>query len=126
MRIKFKDAKEQIDFFEEIKNKLSLNWVEFAKKLKVNKGTLYGWRTGRYTIPKTVFKKCINFINKIDLHEYKEVKEHWNNGKVAKKGGKINVIKNGNPGTKKGRRKGGKNSQRKRKENPDKYSHCKI
>jgi len=127
-RIKFK-RDSQIDFLETIHKISDLNWSNLAKKLGVHKRTLFDWRKGKYTLPQKILTKCLKLIegkSQVDIPEYEVLPDSWSAKKAGEKGGKAFVQKYGNPGTPKGRQKGGIISQRKRKLHPELYQNCNL
>lgn len=57
---------------------------------------------------------------------FKILPDYWSTEKAAKRGGRATAGKHGGPGTMEGRRKGGKESQLKRKLFPELYQNCNL
>lgn len=125
-RIKLR-KNDQVKFLDNIKKEYKVNWSQLANILNVHYRCLSDWSRGEYTLPEAVFKKCTRLAKgKVEIPSYKVLPDFWSIEKAAKKGGLVTAQKYGGPGTFKGRKKGGRASQVKRKLNPELYRHCSI
>lgn len=125
-RIKFKRVL-QFHFFNNVREKLGVNWSKLAKILKVHPRTLSDWRREKYTVSEKVFRKCIELTkSKIEIPPYRVLPDFWSIEKAARKGGLVLAEKYGGPGTPEGRRKGGLASQQRRRLRPELYQHCNL
>ena len=90
-----------------------------ARSLRFSERTVREWQCGRSSIPKSAFLYMLSMTNTAALDwEHKESDQYWYASFAGKLGGKARIIKHGNPGTLKGRSKGGAHSvlvQRRRK-----------
>jgi hypothetical protein len=110
-----------------IKDDLNFSWSQLSKKLKVHPRSLSDWYREKYTLPESVFKRIIKITgNKEIAHAAKVLPEYWILGKVAREGGLARLKKHGSPGTLRGRKKGGANSQIQRRLHPERYKNCSL
>lgn len=108
MRIRLSE-KYREKLFLKLKQKKTL--IDIAVFLRVNERTLKEWKKGNNTLPEESFKKLVIIAGmKMTDFIYDILPENWNVSGAAKKGGLATVAKYGNPGTKEGRVKGGRNS----------------
>jgi len=127
LRVKFKTSKSREEFFNDLRSKCGVNWKDLANKLNVNPRTFYDWKNGRTAMPVFFLQKCTDKCSlKLANYDYTTFSENKFKKKAAIKGGNALIQKRGNPGTSKGRRKGGRISQKRRKENPVKYRNCNL
>lgn len=119
-RIIFKKGK-QSQFLNELKQYSELNIDQLALLCSVSPRTFRDWVRGKYSISEGALLALNNKL-KIEIPEdIKVVDDYWYVTEGAKKGGLRRMELYGPPGTKEGRRKGGINSQLRRRENPEKY-----
>ena len=112
-----------VDFYESN----HFNWLEIAKKLNISQRTLSDWKREKYNMSEIAFKRLLEISEKrIYIPPFKILSDHWNLKKAAKKGGRVTAEKYGGPGTTEGRKKGGKESQLKRKLFPELYQNCNL
>lgn len=125
-RVKFKKGL-QTKFLDSCFNSSKLSWLEIAKKMGISQRTLLDWRREKYTISQKVLNEFVRMFNKsLKNYPYKILSDYWSIEKAAKKGGETLAKKYGGPGTPAGRKKGGKNSQKKRKLFPELYQGCNL
>lgn len=119
-RIIFKSDK-QSQFLNEVKQDSGLNVDELALLCNVSPRTFRDWLRGEYTISEGALVALKNKL-KIKLPDDIEiVDDYWYVTKGARKGALRRMELYGPVGTEKGRRKGGINSQLRRRENPEVY-----
>jgi len=94
---------------------------EIAKICGVTPRTCRDWRRGKYTISKKALLKLSKLFSKPIPSEITCVDDFWYVKKGARKGAIRRLEIYGPPGTIESRRKGGRISQQRRKENPGKY-----
>lgn len=119
-RILFKSTK-QSQFLREVKLNSGLNVEGLALLCSVSPRTFRDWLRGKYTISEKALSDLINHFKLQFPQNIKVVSDFWYATKGARKGALKRLKLYGPPGTKEGRRKGGINSQLRRKENPEKY-----
>ncbi|MCL5970197.1 MAG: helix-turn-helix domain-containing protein, partial [Patescibacteria group bacterium] len=102
-----------------LKEGISINAL--ARICDVSERTVRDWRREKFTISKKVVLKLCNYFNLEFPSETVESIDYWYVTKGARKGALKRQELYGPLGTSDGRRKGGVNSQRKRRENPEKY-----
>lgn len=94
---------------------------EIANICGVSLRTIRDWRREKYTISEKALLKLSTYFNLAIPVNIKHVSNFWYVSKGAKKGALKRLLLYGPPGTPEGRIKGGKNSQKRRRENPEKY-----
>lgn len=119
-RIIFK-SDNQSQFLRELKQNSRLNTDKLASLCNVSPRTFRDWLRGKYSISETSLLALRDKLG-INLPEDVEVvSDYWYVTKGARKGGLRRMELYGSIGTEEGRRKGGMNSQLKRRENPEIY-----
>lgn len=111
----------QSDWISKIISKSKLSTDELAKTCNVSGRTFRDWKRGKFTISD---KALLHLSRKFNLPIFSDVKivsDFWYVEKGARKGALRRMELYGPLGTFKGRIKGGKISQQRRKENPEKY-----
>jgi hypothetical protein len=125
-RAKFKKGLQHkllVDFHES--NRFS--WIKIAKKLDISQRTLSDWKREKFNMSEVALKKLRKISQKkITVPSFKLIPDYWSIEKAAKKGGRATAEKYGGPGTPEGRKKGGKESQLKRKLFPELYQNCNL
>ena len=107
VRLTLEDLKE---YFEQIKIKSNLSYVDFARLWKINPRTLRDWKKGTYTFPEEFSIKIGHQLH-VHLPSTAVIKNETEIRALAGKiGGIASIKKYGNPGTAIGRSKGGMNS----------------
>lgn len=125
-RLKFKTG-EQKDLLLNTKKIRQLSWSAFSKILGVSVRTLYDLRREKYTLSKNQYKKIVGIIPlSFRSPTYKVLPDFWHIPKAAKMGGLRTAYLYGGPSTAEGRKKGGINSQKNRREFPELYENCLI
>jgi len=127
-RIKFYKKTDQEIFLTQVGKISGLNRLELAKKLGVSTRTLSDWRRNKFNFSEKSFNQCLNLAKGIFIPKYKVLSDFWNVKEAGRKGGLVMFKKYGGPGTTKGRIKGGKVSQKRRRQKPEKYKllGCKV
>lgn len=119
-RILFK-SDNQSHFLREVKQNSGLNADKLALLCSVSPRTFRDWLRGKYNISENAFSVLKNKLG-INLPEDIEVvDDYWYVTKGARKGALRRMELYGPLGTEEGRRKGGINSQLRRRENPNIY-----
>lgn len=125
-RVKFKKGLQRkllVDFYES--NRFS--WIRIAKKLNISQRTLSDWKREKFNMSEVALKKIRKISQKkIAVPSFKLIPDYWSLKKAAKKGGRATAEKYGGPGTPEGRKKGGKESQLRRKLFPELYRNCNL
>ncbi len=116
-RVIFKDAGQK-QFFENLKTLTQLSIKQLASICNVSPRTFRDWIRGKYNISETALNILIKKFSINLPEEIKIVEDYWYAIKGAREGGLKRLELYGPPGTVEGRRKGGINSQLRRKENP--------
>ncbi len=119
-RIIFPKGKQR-QFIEELLQKKRINIDKLAKICGVSSRTIRDWKREKFTLPE---KALLIIKKKLSIQDFPHIKylpDYWYVMKGAKKGGLKRVKLYGPPGTLKGRIKGGKISQLRRKKDPEKY-----
>jgi len=125
-RIKFKKGL-QSKLLQDYFNVSGLAWFEIAEVFNISQRTLLDWRREKYTLSEDALDEIINSAGEfLKIPKHIIIPEYWNIRNAAKKGGKITAEKYGGPGTAEGRKKGGRNSQKKRKLFPELYQNCNL
>lgn len=125
-RILFKKGL-QSEFLKRFYESVELSWLEIANKLGVSQRTLADWKREKYNMSQEALEKIVQITNKsLKIPQYGILPDYWSIKKAAKKGGQAVAEKYGGPGTPSGRKKGGKNSQKKRKLFPELYQNCNL
>lgn len=125
-RIKFKKGF-QSKFLFNVAANFDFDWVKLSRKIKVHHRSLFDWRREKYTISEVALKRLIKLAGRnIKVPPYKVLPDFWSIEKAAHMGGEALAKKHGGPGTPEGRKKGGMNSQIKRKLHPELYQQCSI
>jgi transcriptional regulator with XRE-family HTH domain len=125
-RIKFKkglQSKLLASYFESSE----LSRLEIARNIGVSQRTLADWKREKYTMSQEGLAKLVKLAGKsLKIPKYTILSDYWNIKRAAREGGKVVAEKYGGPGTPSGRKKGGKNSQKKRRLFPELYSNCNL
>ena len=109
MRI-FLSDKQRSNYFNLLKRVANTPWKKIAKTLQVNERVLRDWRTGKFSLPQRIYES-IKKIYSVQSDGTMQLKKlYWHVKEAGKKGGYMHERLYGNPGTTKGRRKGGFNS----------------
>ena len=119
-RVQFKSQKEQIKFFEKVEGKKKISWSEIAHKHAVSERTLRAWRSGKHKPDAYIVSSLAKQMD-IRMGVHSLVDDYWFTHKAAVLGGKARAEKYGVLGTVESRRRGGRVSQARRKNNPEKY-----
>lgn len=119
-RIIFKNDN-QSQFLQEVKQESGLTTDKLALLCKVSSRTFRDWLRGKYNISEKAFFLLQNKLNVKPPKDLEIVDDYWYAIKGARKGALRRMELYGPPGTAEGRRKGGINSQLRRKENPELY-----
>ncbi len=94
-------------YFTSLKNITKYTWGKLADELEVNGRMLRSWRSGEFTLPKSVCDRIKMKYNISIPSESLFINSYWNNKKAGIKGGFARNKIYGNPGTPEGRKKGG-------------------
>ena len=97
--------------FDSLKDKLSLTWIDIAKKYNISVENMRAWRTQKISIPVIFINDLEKLGIKIPPHTIKSLS--YIKTKCARKGGLRRIQLYGNPGTSTGRSLGGKRSVKK-------------
>lgn len=119
-RVKFKTGQQRI-WINKLIFEHNSNTNELAKICGVSSRTVRDWKREKFTISKDAFDILNKKFDLLTPPTVKYVKDYWYITKGARKGALKRLELYGPPGTKEGRIKGGKISQQKRRENPDRY-----
>lgn len=123
VRILFAKGRQKV-LIDQILEEKKVTISEIAKTCEVSNRTVRDWRREKFTISeKALFRLCKKFNLSIPLG-IKKLSNYWYTIKSAKAGGLKRVELYGPPGTPKGRKKGGRNSQLRRKLYPHLYTNC--
>lgn len=96
-------------YFKKIKDVSRISWSILARKLGYSERNLFDWRIGKYSMPKKVITEIENLFS-VFPKELSEKSEYWHTKMAGRLGAVTRNKKYGNPGTKKGRKKGGERS----------------
>ncbi len=117
-RVKFKGGRQR-EFLDCIGNYFCYDWSKIAKICNICDRTLRDWRREKYNMSYEALLK-LHKISNIFIPKMVEIlPEYWSAKKFAYKGALRRYQIYGNPGTPEGRRKGGINSQRLFRLNPE-------
>lgn len=117
-RAKLKNG-QQRQFLNRIAKYFYFNWAKIAKVSSVCNRTLRDWRREKYKMNYEALLR-LHRISKIPIpKDIKILPEHWSIKKASRLGAIIHNKLYGNPGTLEGRRKGGRNSQKLFRSNPE-------
>lgn len=119
-RIIFK-SDNQSQFLREVRQNSGLNTDKLALLCSVSPRTFRDWLRGKYNISENALLTLKNQLGLKLPHDIKAVPDYWYIAKGARKGALRRMELYGSLGTPEGRRKGGINSQLRRKENPAAY-----
>ncbi len=119
-RARFRSKQKQIIFFREVLEHSGYSPEKLARRCKVVVRTLNDWRRGKYLSNYEMVTTLSNEF-KVPLDGVRELEQYWYVKKGASKGAKARFEKYGHLGTPEGRIKGGKVSQQRRREDPEKY-----
>lgn len=119
-RVIFKE-KQQTTFLKEVRSVSGLKNEELASLCGVCGHTFRDWVRGKYSISEKALRIFVEDFNVLFPQDIRIVDDFWYVSKGARKGGLKRTELYGSPGTVAGRKKGGTNSQLKRKEDPEKY-----
>jgi hypothetical protein len=111
----------QSSWLKELTEKTKLNSEEMARICGVSSRTFRDWKREKFTISESALLKLSNHFALSLPENIKIVSNFWYVTKGARKGALKRMEIYGPPGTPEGRKKGGKISQLRRKENPGKY-----
>lgn len=114
-------GKDQTDFFRSIVVKSGLNSKELGPLCDVTPRTFRDWQRGKFSVPEKALLILVNKFSLVLPENIRNVDDYWYAIKGARKGALRRLELYGPPGTLEGRIKGGKTSQLRRKENPEKY-----
>ena len=113
------DSGRQKAFLDKANKECDLDWSDIAHICGICERTLRDWRREKFYM-KYEAAQALSKETSIPLRYPKEIlPDHWNVQRIASIGAKRKYAIYGNPGTAEGRKKGGINSQRKFRENPD-------
>ena len=113
-------AGEQHDFFDRVRKRSGLTWKELAKRYSIHDRTLRDWYAERFfATAATVHRMSKDWREPTGRVEV--LSEYWYIPRAASLGGLKRYQLYGYVGTIDDRRRGGAMSQRRRKENPEKY-----
>lgn len=118
-RIKFRPG-EQRGFFEKVLTRSGLSAHEIATRYSIGLRSFNDWRREKYNAD----YKMVVALGKdfhIGLYNVKKLDNYWYTKSSSSIGGKIRYKLYGPPGTIEDRKKGGRISQKRRRENPEKY-----
>lgn len=115
-RVRLKEQKNS-DFTKTVQEKTGLNLSQLATKCRVHKRTFLDWANDRYLMPLSVFQQMCR-IGRINFPQVNILPEYWYTKKAGTKGAFARSRKYGNPGTKEGRKKGGRATSEKFSSNP--------
>jgi len=126
-RIKL-SKKQQVDFLQKIKIKSRMHADELGELCNVTGRTIRDWMRAKYTLPKEAAFLLSERFNVVFPVAYKILKQYWYIQKYAGLGGAARQKLYGLLGDVESRRKGGRISQARRRENPEKYRllGCKV
>lgn len=107
-RVFFTTGKQK-DFLEKVKDKTGLDWDEIARLCGICRRSLINWKREKLHASLKAVRKLEKVSGVKALHIEKIKREHWQiaNKEMARRGGLARYRKYGNPGTTKGRKKGG-------------------
>lgn len=110
----FLNKDQRFQYFQKLRKTSSLSWRKIAEIINVSPRSLFDWRQGKYSIP--MKKACkISSLFKIEIPDNVQKRpKFWHIKKAAKLGGLARKEKHGNLGTMEGRRRGGRNSAKRR------------
>lgn len=112
---------EQSHFLKEILQGKRIGNDKLAEICRVSSRTIRDWRKEKFTLPEKALLQIHRELNiKIPL-DVKYLPDYWYVIKGARKGALKRLEMYGPPGTLEGRKKGGKESQLRRKKDPEKY-----
>ncbi len=111
----------QRDFLHSVKQKSGLPWDSLAKICNVSTRSFRDWRNEKLTAD---YDAILSLSKKFSIPTggIKKLQNYWYIEKSAPMGGIARLKLYGPPGTPEGRKKGGRISQKRRRENPEKYS----
>lgn len=112
---------EQTHFLRKVKLLSKLNSNQLGLLCQISGRTMRDWLRGKYTISDKALLILTKKFNLEIPQKIKKVDNYWYVTKGARKGALKRNELYGPPGTPEGRSKGGRNSQLKRRENPEKY-----
>ncbi len=99
---------------------------KLAKVCEVSERTIRDWKREKFTVSNRALLQIEKYFKVPFPQEVQILTNYWYIEKGAQKGGLRALELYGPPGTSEGRKKGGRISQQRRRENPVKYSHCLI
>ena len=114
-------GQDQTDFFRSIVTKSGLNSEELGPLCNVSPRTFRDWQRGKFSIPENALLILVKKFSLALPENIIKVDDYWCATKGARKGALRRLELYGSLGTFEGRIKGGKISQLRRKENPEKY-----
>ena len=118
-RIKFRVG-EQRRFFKKVLIRSKLSVREIAKKYSIGLRSFNDWRREKYNANYEIVVAISRDFH-IRLSNIKKLNNFWHIQKSSSIGGRVRYKFYGPPGTIESRKKGGEISQKRRKENPEKY-----
>lgn len=116
-RVRFLRVKPE-NFLEKVQNKTGLTFQELANICKVHRRSFSDWKYGECLMPPFVFRKLVK-ISGLNPPVIKILPDYWNIKEAARKGAFARNKIYGNPGTLKGRSKGGKTTIQKLRSDPE-------
>jgi len=116
----------QRKWIEKLLSGRDINKVQVAKTIGVTERTIREWINENNTMSMDAINKLTRRYNFPVPKGVEYLPDYWYVQKGASKGGFRRVGLYGYPGTPEGRKKGGQNSQIRRRLNPEKYLNCKI
>lgn len=122
-RILFPEGKQK-ELIEKILQEKKATINEIAKICGTSERTVRDWRREKFTISEKAFLQISKKYNLLIPSRIKKLDDYWYAIKSYKKAALKRVELYGSPGTPEGRKKGGKNSQLRRKLYPHLYTNC--
>lgn len=119
---------EQSAFINKILENKKLKADDLANICEVSSRTIRDWRREKFTLPENALLQLSKKLHIKISTNLKRISDYWYVEKGARKGALRRLAIYGPPGTPEGRKKGGRISQIRRRENPEKYRllGCKV
>ena len=108
----------QGEFLDKVRTQTNLTWLEIANICKVCDRTVRDWHREKYLISYRGLKNLHKVARATIAESIKVLPEHWNSKKAGSAGAVRRNEIYGNPGTREGRARGGKTTQKKFSLNP--------